>query len=59
LGFVDLSGLIERWLDVIDMWESIIDDYQRAMQQVLFKINFNCRWIGQSSRRLRGGKCGE
>jgi hypothetical protein len=56
---VDLSGLIERWLDVIDMWESIIDDYQRAMQQVLFKINFNCRWIGQSSRRLRGGKCGE
>ena len=36
----DLIFLIARWLDVIDMWESCIDDYQRAMQQVLLSDLF-------------------
>jgi hypothetical protein len=36
----DLIDMIERWLDVIDMWESFIDDYQRAMQQVLLSDLF-------------------
>lgn len=38
---IDLLDMIERWFDVIDLWKSLIDDYQRAMQQVLLSELFS------------------